>query len=346
VLIDGEPAGLSPIERRAVAAGEHEISIDDRCHQQTSARVALASGDERTVDLEVIPRRSSIDVRARDEKGAALEAEVSLDGEPLGPAPNLWQIPTCARVVDVRAPGYSRFRVDVIAQEGKTQRIEAVLKAEGTGWASSGSGDTGRRRRGAAVAGDTAAEETIGGQGANGPVDGAPPRLATVDHGWLRLGLGAAVSVYCGERRGTESDCSATYTGGGALGSIVVFADSVVQLEARAGVMYFAAPKEQPELSPIIEVPLSAGAAVDVMRVAGKGTPGWFFLALELAYSHRSAVNARTLSTFAEDELGIGGGMWVRVSSLELGFSLHAPVTTEAGLLTGRIWLGYSFAIL
>ena len=87
VIIDGKPAGRTPIAGSELAPGTHEVLMSDPRYYERGERVVLARGEKRTVTLAPDPREGAIRVSAWDSDSNAVAARILLDGVEAGTTP-------------------------------------------------------------------------------------------------------------------------------------------------------------------------------------------------------------------------------------------------------------------
>ncbi len=119
LVVNGQPAGTAPFEKREVTPGAYEIAVADPCRMPARERVVLDPGSTQLVKLEAPERQSDLRVVARDPAGRDVPASVAVDGADLGSAPGSFRVRTCSREVIVTPPGGSAQRrvLDLKADE-------------------------------------------------------------------------------------------------------------------------------------------------------------------------------------------------------------------------------------
>lgn len=80
ILIDGKPVGNTPIERYEIAAGTHEVSIDDLRASPIVEKVTIEVGETKTLELKPVVKLGALYVKAIDDKNNALPANIFVDG--------------------------------------------------------------------------------------------------------------------------------------------------------------------------------------------------------------------------------------------------------------------------
>ena len=124
IAVDGVDVGRSPLVSREVDEGSAEVAVTDRCYLRSGERVAVKAGEQRTVKLAPKPRIAGLRVNAEDEKGNAVDADVTVDGAVAGQAGKTFRVPVCARKVSVRL-GKETFESELKLDEGKVAVVNA-----------------------------------------------------------------------------------------------------------------------------------------------------------------------------------------------------------------------------
>lgn len=102
--VDG--ARRDRVEHLRLAPGRHEVVLDDPCWMRDGKTVVAQEGDQKTLRLKGTRRSTELLVRAVDQAGTPISAELWLDGRRLGASPGPFQVPTCSNAVVVRAGGF------------------------------------------------------------------------------------------------------------------------------------------------------------------------------------------------------------------------------------------------
>ncbi len=123
--VDGEAAGPSPLKLE-LAAGPHRVEIADPCYEHARADVTLARGTPKSVSLKAVPRVAGLRVELTGPGGDPVEADVSLDGKPVGRTWKNLTVPVCGKVVEV-ATDRGTFREEVTLRAKELARVEGAL---------------------------------------------------------------------------------------------------------------------------------------------------------------------------------------------------------------------------
>ena len=127
VLLDGEEVGSTPLARRQLPPGMHEVVVASPCHYEAGERVTLERGAEHTVDVAPKVKEGAIDVSARDPGDNAVTAEVLVDGVPVGRTPGVFRVGVCAKRVEVRHEAAGSWSQELQVAERKTASLVAAL---------------------------------------------------------------------------------------------------------------------------------------------------------------------------------------------------------------------------
>ena len=128
VEIDGKPMGSGP---QRLEPGAHEVMVRDRCFIDAGERIVVRKGDNRRVSVAVAAKMSGLSVSAEDEKGNDLEADVEVDGKPLGTTPVTAKVATCSKEVVVKASGGRTWKQALSLKEREIQGVVAKPKSAG-----------------------------------------------------------------------------------------------------------------------------------------------------------------------------------------------------------------------
>jgi hypothetical protein len=103
VKLDGQNIGNTPIEKRIISPGPHQVEHTDQCFHPSGEKFTIKRGKNRTINLDLKAKESAIRVVATcKDTGDALEAEVFVDGRSVGKAPGTFKVPLCSKEVVVK----------------------------------------------------------------------------------------------------------------------------------------------------------------------------------------------------------------------------------------------------
>ncbi len=103
VVLNGQKIGKTPVEKRVVNPGPHQVETYDRCFHPAGEKFFIERGDARTIDLELREKESAIRVRIKDDRENDLKGNVIVDGNKVGVAPGTFKIPLCSREVVIKS---------------------------------------------------------------------------------------------------------------------------------------------------------------------------------------------------------------------------------------------------
>ncbi len=126
VLLNGEAVGVTPLSRHPVDPGNYEVLVASPCHYDQGERVAVLARQERSVDVHLRPKVGGLQVDAKDPAGNDVEAELEVDGQPLGSSPGRFQVSVCARKLTART-SRGAAEVDLEVGEGEWRKLNLTL---------------------------------------------------------------------------------------------------------------------------------------------------------------------------------------------------------------------------
>ena len=125
VLLDGQYVGRTPLELSLEGGRTHRIQLSRSGFQDASRSVTLASGETRTLRVDMAGRtgRVRVDVVPAD-------ARIFVDGRPATPTDGVLELTAVAHRIEARAPGYVSQAVSVTPRPGLEQRVSIRLQTE------------------------------------------------------------------------------------------------------------------------------------------------------------------------------------------------------------------------
>lgn len=132
IVLDGRNIGKTPIAKRELNPGPHQVDSSHNCYYQTGEKFVLKRGETKTIRLELAPKESGIKVMAQDKKGNDLEADILVDGKNIGTAPGTYKVPLCAKELMVKSKT-GQYKQALDLEEKKVTQIKAVLKKNDAG---------------------------------------------------------------------------------------------------------------------------------------------------------------------------------------------------------------------
>ncbi len=128
IWIDGEKAGVTPLDPVELPAGEHEVRIRAERYQEFSTRVSIQRRGVEILKAEFVPRWAPITFRSAPEG-----AIVRVDGKNLGTTPITVDLLEGAHAYELSVRGRKphRGRVTVVAREEKTLPTMSLALVDG-----------------------------------------------------------------------------------------------------------------------------------------------------------------------------------------------------------------------
>jgi len=103
VMLDGKPAGRTPLLIEKVAAARHEVAIEDTCYQRAAESFDVRKDDRRSVVFVMRPRETDLTLNATDDSGRPIAATALLGGQRLGEVPGTHRVSACAKSLRVES---------------------------------------------------------------------------------------------------------------------------------------------------------------------------------------------------------------------------------------------------
>jgi len=132
VILDGKVIGKTPLAKRELNPGPHQIETNHPCFYQTGERFVLTRGETKSIRLDLKERESAIKVTAQDKEGNDLEADILVDGKNIGTTPGTYKVPLCAKELVVKSKA-GQYKQALDLEEKKVATIRVVLKKSGAG---------------------------------------------------------------------------------------------------------------------------------------------------------------------------------------------------------------------
>lgn len=127
VLIDGTPRGNSPIVVDDLDPGPHSVEIRAQGLPPWTQTVAVEGGQRATVNPTIRPTRPPTgSLRVLSD---VAEAQVVLDGDPVGPVPaDAGEVTVGTHILEVVAPGHRSVQQEVQIEAGQRRVVRVVLE--------------------------------------------------------------------------------------------------------------------------------------------------------------------------------------------------------------------------
>ena len=128
VKIDNQVVGKTPLPKHRLSPGRHRVEIASRCYYPLKSTQTIQRNKTSRWKPQIKAREAGLDVRAVDEDGNDLRADVFVDGVKVGRAPGRFKMNICAQKMQIKSQGYGDFEQDLSLQEKQMLRVQAVLK--------------------------------------------------------------------------------------------------------------------------------------------------------------------------------------------------------------------------
>ena len=110
VLLDGQPAGKTPLAKVELSTGPHDVRVGWPCHEEIWDRFEVLPGETRTIELAPAVAEVELSVKLRGGQKGFPRAEALVDGKPVGEVPGNFKVPLCSRELEVRHPRAAPFK--------------------------------------------------------------------------------------------------------------------------------------------------------------------------------------------------------------------------------------------
>jgi hypothetical protein len=130
VKVNQSTVGRTPIEGLRLSPGRHEITVNDSCYYTQGKDIGIKAGEEKTLALDMQAKNGALHVRATNNAGEAVEADIMIDGEKAGTTPSTVMVNICAKTVTVKHPKYGRWSEPSNVEARETSEVMAHLKPQ------------------------------------------------------------------------------------------------------------------------------------------------------------------------------------------------------------------------
>ena len=118
ITVDGIDRGQSPAGLD-LRPGDHTLELGGRCFEPLKRPLSLARGETQHVRERLVARTRTANVDATDAEGAAVVAEVLVEGTVLGQTPVKLEVPRCTRTISVRHAALGEVSWELEADDGE-----------------------------------------------------------------------------------------------------------------------------------------------------------------------------------------------------------------------------------
>jgi|GEM_PF-1956403 len=101
VKVDGQVVGTTPLSRHQLSPGRHRVALESRCYYPQSLPQSIRRNKTTAWSPKVKAREGGLDIKAMDEAGNDLRADVFVDGKKIGRAPGRFKVNICAKKLEV-----------------------------------------------------------------------------------------------------------------------------------------------------------------------------------------------------------------------------------------------------
>ncbi len=127
IHLDQKPIGKSPL-KADVDPGKHTVTIKSDQYYEKGMEFTLKRGEEKSIVLEPVAKIGALDIRAFDDRGSALKAEVVIDGKSAGETPLvLKNFLIGQHSIVIKKDGFGENKQDVKIEEKKVTKHEVKL---------------------------------------------------------------------------------------------------------------------------------------------------------------------------------------------------------------------------
>lgn len=130
VEIDHRPLGVAPLTRARIPSGRHTLRFRHPCYQDQTLDIDVPPGTTHTVETHPRPRRAWLEVEAIAPDGEEVRAPLKIGETVLGSAPGLFEVPLCARTLQIDTNEHGSYSGGLLLQEGEVTQITAFLGRE------------------------------------------------------------------------------------------------------------------------------------------------------------------------------------------------------------------------
>ncbi len=107
VYVDGEFKGNTPFSKPlSLSVGEHTFKVTARGHTEYKSAFNISRGRNTTIEVDLLPIAGILKINTDNN----IQAQVLVDGEPMGTTPFNMDIPVGERTITVKADGYREYR--------------------------------------------------------------------------------------------------------------------------------------------------------------------------------------------------------------------------------------------
>lgn len=124
VTIDGEFAGLTPLEVALTPNQNHELTFFKNGYHSSKSNIRTQPNQERELNVALEPVLASVSVRSNPE-----DAQLYVNGEPRGLANQTIELMAASQLIEIRKDGYVPYTTQFTSRPGLDQEIRVTLKS-------------------------------------------------------------------------------------------------------------------------------------------------------------------------------------------------------------------------
>jgi formylglycine-generating enzyme required for sulfatase activity len=123
VSIDGEYAGLTPLDLELKPGRSYDVSLSKLGFENSNRTVEIVSGRTSDLIVELVPRYGEIEI-----DGRPADADLFVDGEAQGKASQVLRLQAVPHEIVVQKEGFESFRQTITPRPGFPQQIQVTLR--------------------------------------------------------------------------------------------------------------------------------------------------------------------------------------------------------------------------
>lgn len=125
VTVDGEYAGLTPLELALTPQRKATIRLFRQGYEPASRQLSVASGSKQDLRVRLVPELVTIEVDV-----SPPAAELFIDGKSYGAARQTLQLPAGTHRIELRHEGYVDYTTTITPYSGMAQQLKVKLKTQ------------------------------------------------------------------------------------------------------------------------------------------------------------------------------------------------------------------------
>ncbi len=130
LLINGEPAGTSPLQNLELSPGEHQLSIQSPCFEPLTQTATVTLDQPQQTTLTPAQRMSGLELTVEDKHGQVIEGTAHIDGTQLGAVPGIFKVPSCARDLKIDFKDHKPLRESLTLRPKHVTRMTLAISGK------------------------------------------------------------------------------------------------------------------------------------------------------------------------------------------------------------------------